>query len=532
MQVRLALSFIGVSLLLAVSTGRADQPEAKPDKSPDIAAGRQVMLRVADVAFHEGPSPDAAVSDNPMGGKLSFAVQAVDGDWLRIGGKWVRRSDAVPIETAVEFLSSQIEQQPMPFAYASRAWARIEQAQFDEAFADAEEAIRLDPNFALGYAVRGAIHHIRAHSDAALEDFDTALALDPKLSVVRFGRISERNVLLQLFANLAESRGDNVAELDAEKLPDDDRRLTAARLFDRAVYKGTRGEHREAIVDLEEAVRLAPELRKAGFFTNRGHQYLMLREYEKATADIREALSREPENAEHYESLGSVCEMQDDWDGAIEHYSRAYEMYKMAVAERKQPAASDEMFLDPSELADMVLDVLLYAYFERAEKRLANSDAAGAAADYNRAVELAPKSPSIRISRAMFLAEMGQFDEALKDCDAATELDPSSSNGLCGRGSVYLAKGDVVKAMDTFNEATGLFPRSAEPFDARADAWIEMGEFGRALDDLSQAITLDPDNPIRYAERATIFRELKRGEEAAADEKKAQELFGKLTSPR
>ncbi|HVW38530.1 MAG TPA: tetratricopeptide repeat protein [Pirellulales bacterium] len=532
MQMRLAVSLMGVLLWATVSTALAALPESAADKRPEIAAGSRVMLSAADVMFRSRPSPDAAIADSLMGRLFEMTVEAVEGDWLRIGAKWVRRSDTVPIEAAIEYFTRQIEQQPTPFAYASRAVARMEQPQFDEALADAEEAVRLDPKFAMGYVVRGGMHRLDANLDAALKDFDKALALEPKLAVARLGRDGARRVLLLSFASLADPRAAGIAESDVKKLPDEDRRVMAARLFDRATHRGFKGEHRQAIADLEEAVRLAPELRSAGFFSNRGGHYLKLGEYKKAAADLREAIEREPEIAEHYESLGAACEQQQDWDGAIEHYSRAYEILK-AAAERQQPAADDELLIDdPSFFAEMALDELLDAYFSRAEERLTNGDEAGATADYNCAVELAPKSPLVRISRAMFLAEAGKYDEALKDCDVASELDPTSSDGLCGRGAVHLAKGDFVSAMNAFNRAATLFPQAAEPLAARADAWIEMGELSKALDDLNQAIVIDPDNPLWYVDRAKIFRELKRGAEAAADEKKARELFDKLSSPR
>ena len=72
-------------------------------------------------------------------------------------------------------------------------------------------------------------------------------------------------------------------------------------------------------------------------------------------------------------------------------------------------------------------DELVGAYIERANKRSMNGDPRGATADFDRAMELNPESAQTHISRALFLAQQGKYEQAFKDCDAAGRLEPDSA---------------------------------------------------------------------------------------------------------
>ena len=150
--------------------------------------GRKVMLAAADVTFRTAPSPDASVGENSTGGDADSTVDAVDGDWVRLGKNWVRRNDVVPLEAAVEFFSKQIERRPTAFAYASRSHARSERSQFADAMDDANEAVKRDPNLPLGYIVRARANMLDAKLDESLQDYEKALTLNPKLTAALIGR--------------------------------------------------------------------------------------------------------------------------------------------------------------------------------------------------------------------------------------------------------------------------------------------------------------------------------------------------------
>ena len=58
----------------------------------------------------------------------------------------------------------------------------------DEALADFNKAISLDPNYAQAYANRGLIYRKTGKLDLALADYNKALQLDPNYAVAYLGR--------------------------------------------------------------------------------------------------------------------------------------------------------------------------------------------------------------------------------------------------------------------------------------------------------------------------------------------------------
>ena len=54
--------------------------------------------------------------------------------------------------------------------------------RFDRAIADLDEAIRLDPNFAVAYNNRGDAYRQKGELERAIADFNEALRLDPNIT--------------------------------------------------------------------------------------------------------------------------------------------------------------------------------------------------------------------------------------------------------------------------------------------------------------------------------------------------------------
>jgi tetratricopeptide (TPR) repeat protein len=276
-------------------------------------------------------------------------------------------------------------------------------------------------------------------------------------------------------------------------------------------------------------VRLVPELRTARFYASRGHHYSMLKDFESASADLREAIALEPQNAEYYTTFSYVLALRHDFDGTIEQLTRAYELQvSEAAALEAAVGDADAKKLVISLARQHVLDAaakLADAYQRRATVRLINGDAAGALGDNDRAIELNPKSPHLRSSRALTLRDLERYEDAFRDCDAAIQLDQSCSEALYVRGHVYCAMKDYIKAIDTFDQAVLVFPNTALLYSGRAAVWQEIGQLEKALNDLNQAIDIEKDNPGFYSTRAELLRALHRDEDAAADTAKVQELM-------
>jgi tetratricopeptide (TPR) repeat protein len=169
-------------------------------------------------------------------------------------------------------------------AYAGRAVFRASMADYENAFADCNEAIRLRPDKAGGYSRRGMLYSWQAQYDAAIADFDKALALD---ATDANARTYKAIALLKL--NRA-----------AEAMEVADKGLRSA--AHRDAYIGVRGmiayeqgKYAQALDDLSEAIKLAA-LKAPAFYLYRGLVYEKLGLKAPATADYKEAAGLEAIN--------------------------------------------------------------------------------------------------------------------------------------------------------------------------------------------------------------------------------------------
>jgi tetratricopeptide (TPR) repeat protein len=143
----------------------------------------------------------------------------------------------------------------------SRSYAR----QYQEAIADYDFALRLDPHYALAYNNRGVAYFNLEEYQKAIADYDRAIQLDPQ------------------FALAYGNRG--VAYFNLK-------------------------EYQKAIADFDQAQWLNPTkgspyyVKKASVYNLRGTTYFNLEEYQKAIADYDRAIQLDHKNAALYNKRG------------------------------------------------------------------------------------------------------------------------------------------------------------------------------------------------------------------------------------
>lgn len=70
-------------------------------------------------------------------------------------------------------------------SYTDRGDAYCGKGDYDQAIADYNEAIRLDPDDALTYIGRGDVYYSKGDYDRAVADYDTAVQIDPAYDEAR-----------------------------------------------------------------------------------------------------------------------------------------------------------------------------------------------------------------------------------------------------------------------------------------------------------------------------------------------------------
>jgi tetratricopeptide (TPR) repeat protein len=238
----------------------------------------------------------------------------------------------------------------LSWAYANRVGARVLKGDLEGALADANEAVRLDPQNTMAFNNRGFVYSFMDDPERALADFNQSIRLDPSqpLPYLNRGQIyAERNEFDRAVAEFSEA-----IRLDPKFITAHTNR---ARTF------FAKHDYDRAIQDLSEAIKLGGNT--AEIFSDRGLNYLAARKPDPAIADFEEAVRIDPQYIPAIHSLGDAYLAKGDYGRAVPYYDKA-------------------IGIDGKDARH---------YFNRGRARLYQGAFSDAAADFNRASELEPQ---------------------------------------------------------------------------------------------------------------------------------------------
>src|SRR5882672_8492048 len=86
----------------------------------------------------------------------------------------------------------------------------------------------------------------------------------------------------------------------------------------------------------------------------------------------------------------------------------------------------------------------------------------------------------------------GEYDSAIQDFDRSIQLNPKSASTFINRGIAYKNKGQFDRAIADYDQALVLQPDSAIAYTDRGLAYEKKEQYDRALQDYDKAINLDP----------------------------------------
>jgi len=207
-------------------------------------------------------------------------------------------------------------------AFNSRGNVHLSTRNYDRAIDDYNEAIRLDPKYAIGFNNRGLANQGKGGIDRAIEDFDEAIRLNPKYAMAFVNRANARRVKGRIDLAIADS--DRAIELN--------RSLAVAFLaraiayqekaqwdFDAYLSEGVYED--KAIQDLDEVVRLDPN--NAAAFRNRGFVNSRRQRYDRAIQDFDEAIRLDPKVAASFFGRAYALRFVGQYERAIADYRRS-----------------------------------------------------------------------------------------------------------------------------------------------------------------------------------------------------------------
>lgn len=205
--------------------------------------------------------------------------------------------------------------------HISLAIAYIQDERYDEALAQLNTALALDPNAYKAYNNRGLVFSKKGLYREAINEYDRAIELNPDNPVTY------------------NNRGDAYRELGLDQAAYDDYaqaiRLNpyyAQAYINRGVFYGKKNDLDLALADFTVAIRINPTLPES--YNNRGIVYQQKKMYDLAESDFNQAIRMKPGYADaHYnrgnvhKDLGQFVEALNDYNIALKirnNYPQVY----------------------------------------------------------------------------------------------------------------------------------------------------------------------------------------------------------------
>jgi tetratricopeptide (TPR) repeat protein len=244
----------------------------------------------------------------------------------------------------------------LAWAYNNRSFAYILQGDYDRGIADADEAIRLDPNDAVAFNNRGNGYREKELYDRAIADYTEAIRIDPSYALA----FKNRGSVYQQQGDLDRAIADYSKAVQLEP-------TFAIAFADRASAYQEKGDFDHAVVDFGTLIRLSPRDAKA--FYSRGVAYQLSGDLDRALADYDQAIALDPANFFAFNNRAVIYRVKGDLDRAIADYDAAIR-------------------LDPNEAT---------FYYNRGTAEVYMGSLPAGLADFNRAAELKPRSAYVAL---------------------------------------------------------------------------------------------------------------------------------------
>lgn len=354
-----------------------------------------------------------------------------------------------------------------PDAYIARAMAEMQGNNLKAAWADVNEAASLG-------SVDPRIHLVRGLAAVAMQNWQ--IAAGEEMQFLAQGDSGIYAVYALPALSQAELNvGDPKSALDAIN--------QAIALFpqtlnfytERAIIEAELGQPQSEIADLTMAINnIDPEKSKDLFYRSlilRAGAYQSLQLFEKAKADIKQAISLMPNQPDAYAALANIERSSGNLDKAIK-------------ADQKAIARDPDnisLYTDLSTLHD------------------AQHNYAAAASDEGKILKIDPNSAMDLNNRCWFLALDGRLNDALGYCQQALKITPQDPATLDSTGFVYLRLGNNQQAIYYYDLALKADPKLASSLYGRGLAEQKIGDAKAAKADIALAKKYDPDIESDFA---------------------------------
>jgi len=132
----------------------------------------------------------------------------------------------------------------------------------------------------------------------------------------------------------------------------------------------------------------------------------------------------------------------------------------------------------------------------RAQVTLLLGDAAGALSDADAALKITPDDVAVLLVRGRARLALGRHDAAFADFSHVLEGDPRHAAALLGRGDVHVLRDNLADAQTDFVLAVSLTPQDPDAHYKLGLARFRLLEFASAVQSLETAARFAPESPL------------------------------------
>jgi tetratricopeptide (TPR) repeat protein len=140
----------------------------------------------------------------------------------------------------------------------------------------------------------------------------------------------------------------------------------------------------------------------------------------------------------------------------------------------------------------------------RALSYLRQNETQKAIDDFNSLIELDPESLPVRLAVAETLAQIAQYDEALKHINLTIDKQPTAAAYML-RARLRVQQEKLTEAIQDLDEAVKLAPTEALPLLMRAQLYVDEGRNALALQDVDRVLEMRPGVPAVRQMRREIL---------------------------
>ena len=357
---------------------------------------------------------------------------------------------AIAFQLSAQVVSPSLKQADADYRTGAAALARND---LNVALASFQNVVRLAPAAEQGHSALGAVLVRLGRLDEGIQELERALAIQP---------------------------GDGSAQLNL------------------ALAYEQNGQPAKAVplfAKLDAASRVSKHPLAPAVLAAYARALAATGQLKTAAAKMKGATTRDPQNADLENDLGTLYAQLEDWPDAKLAFSAAIE------------ARPD------FALAHLRLGLTLQALHQ-----------AGALDELTKASQLAPRDPTVALELGKALASAGQDQQALPILQQASALDPAST-------SVAYQLGLVLERLDRVQDAIPLLQRAADANLTNAEALTNLGmalclaQRGKdAVPFLQRAVTLDANNVVAHQNLAVAYIQLSQLDDAIVQLRAALKL--------